>query len=70
MGTRDAADKLPDLLWQEADEVVREGWDAVMRGKPVCVPGTVNKLVASSVRPLPVTLQYHLGNCLNPFAEH
>lgn len=70
MGTRDAADKLPGLLWQEADEVVREGWDAVMRGKPVCVPGTVNKLVASSVRPLPVTLQYHLGNRLNPFAEN
>lgn len=69
MGTRDAADKLPGLLWQEADEVVREGWDAVMRGKPVCVPGTVNKLVAGSVRPLPVTLQYHLGNRLNPFKE-
>lgn len=67
MGTRDAANKLPGLLWQEADEVVREGWEAVMKGKPVCVPGTVNKLVASSVRPLPVALQYHLGNRLNPF---
>lgn len=41
-----------------------------MQGKPVCVPGTVNKLVASSVRPLPVTLEYHLGNHLNPFKEH
>lgn len=69
MGTRDAADKLPGLLWQEADEVVREGWNAVMKGKPVCVPGTVNKLVAGSVRPLPVALQYHLGNRLNPFKE-
>lgn len=69
MGTRDAANKLPSLLWQEADEVVREGWDAVMRGKPVCVPGKVNKLVASSVRPLPVALQYHIGNHMNPFKE-
>lgn len=67
MGTRDAASKLPGLLWQEADEVVREGCDAVMKGKPVCVPGVVNKIVASSVRPLPVALQYHLGNRLNPF---
>jgi short-subunit dehydrogenase len=67
MGTRDAADKLPGLLWQEADAVVKEGWDAVMKGKPVCVPGVVNKIVASSVRPLPVALQYHLGNRLNPF---
>lgn len=70
MGTRDAANKLPALLWQEADEVVREGWNAVMKGKPVCVPGTVNKLVAGSMRPLPVTLQYHLGNRLNPFKEN
>lgn len=69
MGTRDAADKLPGLLWQEADEVVREGWAAVMKGKPVCVPGLVNKVVAGSVRPLPVALQYHLGNRLNPFKE-
>ncbi|MCC2638480.1 MAG: short-chain dehydrogenase [Moraxellaceae bacterium] len=69
MGTRDAADKLPGILWQEADEVVREGWEAVMKGKPVCVPGIVNKIVAGSVRPLPVTLQYHLGNRLNPFKE-
>ncbi|MES2917130.1 MAG: SDR family oxidoreductase [Pseudomonadota bacterium] len=69
MGTRDAADKLPGILWQEADEVVREGWAAVMKGKPVCVPGVVNKLVAGSVRPLPVALQYQLGKRLNPFSE-
>lgn len=67
MGTRDTADKLPALLWQEAEDVVREGWDAVMKGKPVCVPGIVNKVVASSVRPLPVALQYQIGNRLNPF---
>lgn len=67
MGTRDSANKLPSLLWQDADEVVREGWEAVMKGKPVCVPGVVNKVVASSMRPLPVMLQYHLGNRLNPF---
>jgi short-subunit dehydrogenase len=70
MGTRDAANKLPSILWQEADEVVREGWRAVMSGKPVCVPGTVNKIIASSVRPLPLSLQYFLGNRLNPFKQH
>jgi short-subunit dehydrogenase len=69
MGTRDAANKLPDMLWQEADDVVREGWAAVMKGKPVCVPGIVNKVLASTMRPLPVSLQYHLGNRLNPFKE-
>jgi short-subunit dehydrogenase len=69
MGTRDAASKLPNLLWQDADAVVREGWQAVMKGKPVCVPGAVNKLVAASIRPLPIALQYRLGDKLNPFKE-
>ncbi len=69
MGTRDSANKLPEMLWQEAEEVVREGWDAVMKGKPVCVPGTINKIMASTMRPLPVKLQYHLGNRFNPFKE-
>lgn len=67
MGTRNQASKLPDILWQQPEDVVREGWAAVMKGKPVCVPGTINKLIASSVRPLPISLQYHLGNRLNPF---
>ncbi len=70
MGTRDAANKLPDILWQEADDVVREGWEAVLAGKPVCVPGTVNKIIAHGVRPLPITLQYFLGKRMNPFKAH
>jgi hypothetical protein len=47
MGTREAADRLPSLMWQQPENVVREGWSAVMHGKPVCIPGTVNKLTAS-----------------------
>ena len=70
MGTRDVANKLPNMLWQEAEDVVREGWNSVMSGKPVCVPGTVNKIIAGSIRPLPLTLQYFLGNHLNPFKEN
>lgn len=69
MGTREAANKLPKILWQQPEMVVREAWEAVMRGKPVCVPGSVNKMIASGMRPLPVALQYHLGNHLNPFKE-
>jgi short-subunit dehydrogenase len=69
MGTREKANDLPGVLWQQPEEVVREGWDAVMAGRPVCVPGTVNKVVASALRPLPVRLQYFLGKTLNPFKE-
>lgn len=69
MGTRDQANNLPDILWQEADVVAREGWRAVMKGKPVCVPGMVNKIIAASVRPLPIALQYQIGNRMNPFKQ-
>jgi short-subunit dehydrogenase len=67
MGTREAADQLPNLLWQQPEDVVREGYQAVMAGKPVCIPGTVNKLTAAALRPLPQRLQYVLGRSLNPF---
>lgn len=70
MGTRGEADKLPGILWQEPAEVVREGWAAVMKGSPVCVPGVVNKLLASTMRPLPLGLQYQLGKRLNPFRQN
>lgn len=68
MGTRDAAStKLPGLLWQTADDVVREGWDAVEAGKPVCVPGAVNKITAAAAGPIPTRLGYVLGKTFNPF---
>ncbi|MDF1820197.1 MAG: SDR family oxidoreductase [Alcanivoracaceae bacterium] len=67
MGTKDEAYSLPDILWQDADAVVAEGWRAVEKGKSVCVPGNVNKLVASSIRPLPMKLRYFMGDKFNPF---
>lgn len=67
MGTSGEASHLPGILWQEADDVVREGWAAVQKGKPVCVPGTVNKIVSNSMRPVPFSLQYQLGKMFNPF---
>lgn len=68
MGTRDAADsKLPALLWQNPEDVVREGWRAVNDRKPVCVPGIVNKVSAAAARPVPTRLGYHLGKTFNPF---
>lgn len=67
MGTRSEANSLPAILWQQPEEVVKEGYAAVMKGKPVCVPGTVNKVVAASMRPIPEAVRYYLGKTLNPF---
>jgi short-subunit dehydrogenase len=41
----DAAQKLPDFLWQTADEVAKAGLDALFAGKALCVPGTHNKVL-------------------------
>ncbi|MFC3966518.1 SDR family NAD(P)-dependent oxidoreductase [Nocardia jiangsuensis] len=67
MGTRDAADHLPRILWQQPEAVVVEGWAAVMKGKPVCVPGVVNKISAAAMKPLPTRLGYLAGKTFNPF---
>ena len=67
MGTRAVMDRMPDFVWQDADTVARAGYDAVMRGDPVCVPGLVNKLTVGALRPLPEILRYHLGRLANPF---
>ncbi|BBZ13848.1 SDR family NAD(P)-dependent oxidoreductase [Mycobacterium branderi] len=64
---RDAADRLPSFMWQQPDPVVREGWAAVTNGKPVCISGTLNKLTAAAIRPVPQRIQYFLGRTLNPF---
>ena len=60
-GTRDWANRLPGFLWQDADTVVRAGWEAVQAGQPVCVPGVVNRTVAAATKHLPDRLRYAVG---------
>jgi short-subunit dehydrogenase len=67
MGTRSQADRLPGFLWQSAEAVALEGWAAVTAGKPVCVPGLVNKVTAAAMKPIPTRLGYVIGRTLNPF---
>ncbi len=67
MGTRDTTNKFPDFLWQQPEDVVKEGYEAVMKGKPVCVPGMVNKAIAAGMRPVPESVRYLLGKTFNPF---
>jgi uncharacterized protein len=44
-GTRDRMNKMPGLLWLEADDVAREGYDAVMKGRSVVVNGAIYRLL-------------------------
>lgn len=50
-----------------AESVAGEGWAAVQSGKPVCVPGPVNKVLSHLMRPVSFRAQYVLGRTLNPF---
>lgn len=38
-----------------------------MAGKPVCVPGLFNKILAALMRPMPLWLGYLAGRTFNPF---
>ena len=40
---RNLVSKLPGWMWSDANDVVRQGLDAVERGRVVCIPGRVNR---------------------------
>ena len=67
MGTRKTANHLPRILWQQPQEVVEEAIAAVMKGKPVCVPGRFNKFLTIVMRPMPLWMGYLMGKTFNPF---
>ncbi len=55
-GTRDRVTQLPRWMWMDAPTVAREGYDAVMRGDIVYVPGHVNRALARVSRLVPESL--------------
>lgn len=55
-GTRELVSQLPKWMWMDAESVARDGYDAVMRGQIVRVPGRANRTIALLVRLLPPSL--------------
>ena len=55
-GTREATKAMPEWMWMRAAPVVEAGIEAAERGQPVCVPGAVNKGLATLTRILPEPL--------------
>ena len=60
-GTRDKMNKLPKWVWQDALTVAREGYAAVMAGKPIHIPGRVNRGIALLVRYMPQWIVTSVG---------
>jgi hypothetical protein len=52
-GTRQIVSRMPSFMWMNADAVAAQGFDAVMAGRPVFVPGRVNSAIATLARMLP-----------------
>lgn len=50
---RGLVSKLPGWMWSNADDVVRQGLDAVERGRIVCVPGRANRAIKVLMDVLP-----------------
>jgi short-subunit dehydrogenase len=60
-GTRELMKGLPAFMWQTADEVVKEGIDAVERGEAVYVTGRVNRFIKSVFKLMPDRLALRLS---------
>lgn len=52
-GTRHIVSRMPSFMWMSADTVARQGYEAVMSGRPVHVTGRVNSAIATLARLLP-----------------
>ena len=53
VGTRATVSKMPDYLWSNAVDVVREGIDAMERGEIVYVTGRLNRFIKSMMKLVP-----------------
>lgn len=60
-GTRHIVNQMPSFMWMDADTVARQGFDAVMAGRPVQVTGRVNTAIAALGRLLPTRIVYAMN---------
>lgn len=52
-GKAGARKSIPGFMWLSADRVAREGFNAVMNGRPVCIPGIQYKILVFLLKYLP-----------------
>jgi short-subunit dehydrogenase len=63
-GTRDKMNRMPGLLWLKADDVAREGYEAVMRGHPVVVNGGIYRFLVWLNGALPRSLSRRVSTVM------
>jgi short-subunit dehydrogenase len=60
MRVRNFLSSLPRFVWMSADDVAREGYEAVMAGKLVIINGWINRLIALIYNLMPKPMRYGL----------
>lgn len=60
-GTRKAVDRLPKFMWLDAGRVARDGYNALMKNKPLSVPGSQYKAIVALTRLIPLNIAHRLG---------
>ncbi len=58
-------DKLPKLFWMNAETVAQQGFDAVMRDKPIVINGWVNRVLSILPRIIPETVLFGIADWKN-----
>ncbi|MBL4795416.1 MAG: SDR family oxidoreductase [Pseudomonadales bacterium] len=69
MEVKEATGKFPSFMWSSAEEVAAQGYRAVMTGKPLCIPGGLNKLVVGAIGMLPRSMLFKVGKQQALFGE-
>ena len=60
-GTRAAMNRLPKFLWLSAERVAEDGYRALMKNEPICIPGMQYRWISAIARLLPMGLAYRIG---------
>jgi uncharacterized protein len=60
-GTRAEMRRLPRFMWLSAERVAEEGYRAVMKNEPICIPGAQYRLISTFARLLPMKAAHRLG---------
>jgi len=60
-GTREVMNRMPKLLWLSPERVAWAGYEAVMKNRPLSIPGAQYKAITALVRLLPLNAGHRLG---------
>jgi uncharacterized protein len=60
-GTREEMRRIPGVMWLSADRVAEAGYEAVMKNRPVCVPGVQYKAITALARLLPLRASHRIA---------